>query len=73
MAVDPEDTEYDLELKKEGKDSKWHRIAKVDNLSEMWQGIENVCTTQKEYRIQNMQMTATGNISDTKDIIKTSW
>jgi hypothetical protein len=53
MAVDPEETEYDLELKKEGKDSKLHRMAKVDNLLEMWQGIQNVCTTEKEYRIQN--------------------
>jgi len=39
----------------------------------MWQGSQNLRATQKESRARNMQMTAVGYISDTKEIISASW
>jgi len=63
----------DLELKKEAEEGKLHRMAKVHNFLEMWQGSQNLRATQKESRAHNKQMIAIGYISDTKEIIKASW
>ena len=38
----------------------------------MWQGCQNLCTTQKESCAQNKQMTAKESISDTEEIVKAS-
>jgi len=48
-------------------------MAKVHDFLEMWQGNQNICTTQKESHAQNKQMTAMGYISDTEGIVKASW
>jgi len=75
--TDPEldiaNTENDSELKKEAEERKLHRMAKVHNILEMWQGSQNPRTTQKESRAQNKQITAVGYILDTKEIVKASW
>jgi hypothetical protein len=66
-------TENDSEIKKEAEERKLHRMAKVHNFLEIWQGSQNVCTTQKESGAQNKQMTAVRYISRTKGIVKASW
>jgi hypothetical protein len=60
-------------MKKEAEERKLHRMAKVDDFLEMWQGSQNLRPTQKESRTQNRQMTAVGYISDTEEIVKASW
>jgi hypothetical protein len=74
---DPEsditNTENDLEVKKEAEERTLHRMAKVHDFLEMWQGSQNLRATQTESRAQNSQMTAVGYISDTEEIIKSSW
>jgi hypothetical protein len=64
--------ENDSEMKKEVEESKLHKMAKVHDFLEMWQGSQNLCATQKESRTQNKQMTAVGYISDTEEIVKAS-
>jgi hypothetical protein len=71
--LDDANTENDSEMKKEAEERKLHRMAKVHDFLEMWQGSQNLCATQKESCAQNKQMTAVGYISDTKEIIKASW
>jgi len=75
--IDPEletmNTENDSEMKKEVEERKLHRMAKVHDFLEMWQGSQNLRATQKESRAQNTQMTAVGYISDTEEIVKSSW
>jgi hypothetical protein len=66
-------TENDSEMKKEAEERKLHRMAKVHDFLEMWQGSQNLRATQKESRAQNKQMTAVGYISDTEEIVKSSW
>jgi len=39
----------------------------------MWQGSQNLCTTQEEFRTPDKLMTAVGYISDTEEIVKASW
>jgi len=60
-------------MKKEAEETKLHRMAKVHDFLEMWQGSQNLHATQKEDRTQNKQMTTVGYISDTEEIIKESW
>jgi hypothetical protein len=48
-------------------------MAQVPDILEMWHGSQNLCTTQKESRAQNWQMTAVRYISDTFEIVKPSW
>ena len=50
-----------------------HRMAKVHDFVEMWQGSQNLRATQKESRPRNKQMTAVGYISDTEEIVNASW
>jgi len=74
--TDPElnttNTENDSEMKKEAVERKLHRMAKVHNILEMWQGSINSRATQKKSRAQNKQMTALGYISDTEEILNAS-
>jgi len=71
--LDTLNPENDLEMKSEAEERKLHRMAKIHNFLEMWQGSQNLCATRKESCTQNKQMTAVGYISDTKEIIKASW
>jgi len=60
-------------VKKEAKDTTLHRMATVHEFLEMWQGSQNLRTTQKGYRAQNKETSTVGYISDTEEIIKASW
>jgi len=71
--VDTTNTENDSEMKKEAEEKKLHRMAKVHNIFEMWQGSRNLRATQNESRAQNQQMTAVRYISDTDQIVKAFW
>jgi len=75
--IDPElhttNTQNDSKMKKEAEERKLHRMAKVHDFLEMWQGSQNPRATQKESRAQNKQMTAVGYISDSEEIVKASW
>jgi len=71
--LDNANTENDSEMKKEAEERKLHRMAKVHDFLEMWQGSQNLRATQKESRAQKKQMTAVGYISDTEEIVKASW
>jgi len=48
-------------------------MAKVHDVLEIWQRIQNVHATQKESRAQNKHMTDVGHISDTEEIINAFW
>jgi hypothetical protein len=65
-------TDNHLERKKEADERKLHRMGKVHDFLEMWQGSENLHATQKESRAQTNQMTAVGYILDTEEIVKAS-
>jgi len=61
-------TESDLEMKKEEEERQSHRMPKVHNFREMWQGSQTLRATKKESRAQYKQMTAMGYISDMEGI-----
>jgi hypothetical protein len=67
--TDPEfdttNTENDSEMKNQVEERKLHRIAKLHDFWEMWQGSQNLHAAQKESRPQSNQMTTIGYISDT--------
>jgi hypothetical protein len=71
--LDTTNTENDTEMKKEAEEWKLHRMAKVHNLMEMWQGSQNLRPTQKESLAQDKLLTTVGYISDTEEIVKASW
>jgi hypothetical protein len=71
--LDTMNTENDLEMKKEVEDRKLHRMVKVQDFLDMWQGSQNLRATQKKSRAQNKQMSAVRYISDTQEIVKSSW
>ena len=71
--LDTTNTENDSKMKKEAEERKLHRIAKVHDCLEMWQGSQNLPAIEKEFRTQNKDMTAMGYISDTEDIVQASW
>jgi len=71
--LDTRNTENNSEMKHEAAERKLHRMAKVPDLLEMWQGSQNIRAIQKEFRAQIKQMTAIGYISDTEEIVKASW
>ena len=71
--LDRSESDNDLELKREAEDEKLHRMAKVHDFLEMWQGSQNLHTTQKESCAEIKQMSAVGYISDTEEIVKASW
>jgi len=60
-------------MKTEAEARKLHRMAKVLGFLEMWHGSQNRRATQKESPAQNKQMLAVGYISDTEEIVKSSW
>jgi len=62
LELDTMNTENDSEIKKEAEQRKLHRMAKVHDSLEMWQGSQNLRATQRESRAQNKQMTAVGYI-----------
>ncbi|KAF8251989.1 hypothetical protein K440DRAFT_636172 [Wilcoxina mikolae CBS 423.85] len=70
--MDTTNTENDWEIKKDAGKRKLHRMAKVHNFLEMWQGSQNLGATQQESHAQNKQMTAVGYISDTEEIVEAS-
>ena len=70
---DMTNTENDLEMKKEAEETTLHRMAKVHNFLEMWQGSHNLYATQKESRAHNKQMTPFRYISDMEGIVNASW
>jgi hypothetical protein len=70
--LDNTNTENDSEMMQEAEEKKLHRMAKVYNLLEMWQGSQILRATQKESRTQNLQMTTVGCTSDTKNSLKHS-
>jgi hypothetical protein len=67
--IDSSISDNDSEIKTEAEESKLHRMAKVPDFLEIWQGSENLWATQKALRAQNMQMTAMGYISDTEETV----
>jgi len=71
--LDTTEAENDIELNKAAADRKLHKMAKVHDFLEMWQGSQNVRATQKESRAQNKQMTAVGYFSDPEEIVNASW
>jgi len=71
--LDTMNSENDSEMKKQAEERKLHRMAKVLDFLEMWQGSQNLSATQKESRAGNKQMTTVGYISDTEEIVKSSW
>jgi hypothetical protein len=71
--LDVINTEDDLEMKKGAEERTSHRLAKVHDILEMWQGSQNLAATQKISCAENKQMTAIGYISDTEMIITASW
>jgi len=71
--LDSTSADNDMEIKREAKQKKLHRMAKVHDFLETWQGSQNLRATQKASRTQNKQITAVGYISDTEEIVKASW
>jgi hypothetical protein len=71
--LDSDSTDYDMEMKRGAEEKKLHRMAKVHDFFEMWQGSQTLRATQKESHSENQQMTAIGYISDTEEIVKASW
>jgi len=72
-ALDKTDKENDSEMKNEAEERKLQRIAKVHIFVMMWQGSQNLLTTQKESRAQNKQMTPVVYILDTEKIVNACW
>jgi hypothetical protein len=71
--LDMIEAEIDIELKREADERKLHRMAKVNDFLEMWQGSQNPRATLSESCAHTMQITAVGYISATEDIVNTSW
>jgi hypothetical protein len=71
--LDTTEAENDIELKRVAQERKLHRMAKVHELLEMWQGSQKHRATLRESHAQNKQMTAIGYISDTEEIVDASW
>jgi len=71
--LDRSESDNDLELKGDAEEKKLHRMAKVHDFLEMWQGSQTLSTTERESRGQNKQMTDVGYILDTEDCVKASW
>jgi len=60
-------------MKKEADERKLHRMAKVHDFLEKWQGSQNLNVTQKECLTKNEQLMGIGYISDLEEIVKASW
>jgi hypothetical protein len=66
----PLDPHNDAEIMLEDQENRLHRMAKVHNFLEIWQGSENLHSTQKAACVQHLQMTAMGYISDVEETVK---
>jgi len=73
QALDTTHTDNDLEMKGDANHKKLHRMAKVHDFLEMWQGCQNLLHTHEESPTQNKQITTVGYISDPEEIVKASW
>jgi hypothetical protein len=71
--LDPTSARNNMEMKREVEQKKLHRMAKIHDIWKIWQGSQNLRATQKQSHAQNNIMTAIGYISDTKEIVNTSW
>jgi len=71
--MDTTNTENNLEIKNDTEETKLHRMAKVHDLLEMWQGRQNLRPTQRKSRTRNLLISAVEYISDTEEIIKALW
>jgi len=65
--------ENDSKMKIAGEERTLHRMAKVHDILETWQGSQHLPATQNESCTQNKQMTAVWCISDTEVIVTASW
>jgi len=72
-ALDTTNTDNDSAMKNEAEERTSHRMAKVHDVLEMWQGSQTLHATQTESWADKMQMTAIGYILDPEEIVKTSW
>src|ERR1700749_1030580 len=52
---------------------KLHRMAKVHDFLDMWDGSQKLRRMQQEARAQNSEMTAMGYISDTDEMVDAGW
>jgi len=73
LELDTMNAQNDSEMKKEVEERKLHRMAKVHDFLDMWQGSQNLPAIQKESCAQKKRMTTVGYISDTEEIVKASW
>jgi len=58
---------------KEAAERTLHRMAKVHDVLEMWQGSQILRATENASRAQWKQMTSMGYISDTEESVKALW
>jgi hypothetical protein len=66
-------TEHHLEIMKEVEERKLHRMAKVNDLLDMWQRSQNLHATLKKSHIQNKLMASLGSIYDTEMLVNALW
>jgi hypothetical protein len=71
--LDTTEAENDRELKRAAEKRTLHRMAKVHNIVEMWQGSPNLRATSKKSCTQEDQMTAIGYILNNEEIINATW
>jgi len=65
--------ETDSEMKEQEEERKLHRMAKVYDVLNIWQGRQNLQATQNESRTHCKQLTGIGHNSETEVIINASW
>jgi len=53
--LDLTSTDHNMEMKGEAEQKRLHRMAKVHDFLQMWQGSQNLRAAQKESRTQNKQ------------------
>jgi len=73
QVLDTTSTDDDMEIKREEEQRKLHRMVKVHDVLELYQGCQTLGATQKESFARNIQMTPIGFISDTEVIVKACW
>lgn len=71
-ALDTTNTDPDFDKSIDPEWTKFHWIAKVGNISEIWHGSPDLHATQSNARVWNPQMTAGEHLSDSEEILKVS-
>ena len=71
--LDPASDDHDMEMKREAEQKKLHQMAKVHDVLEICQGCQNQRATQKESRAEHKPNPAVGYLSDSEDIVESSW